>query len=61
MNSPVAERGPNVMSEIAQPARITISGVRHVIDEAPEALAVLSAISRYPEKTCGAMPHRTAT
>jgi hypothetical protein len=49
MNSPDAERGPKVMSEMAHPARITTSGVRHVIDEAPEALAAFSAINRYPE------------
>lgn len=37
------------MSEITQPARITIRGVRHAVDEARGALAVLFAIFRYPE------------
>jgi hypothetical protein len=50
MNSPVAERGPNVISEMTQPLRMTNNGVRHAMDETPDARAALSDIACFPEK-----------
>jgi hypothetical protein len=68
MNRPVAERGPNVSSEIAQPQTMTISGVRHAHDETPDdetpddetpdARIALSDITLFPG-TLRLVPRRT--
>ena len=58
MNKPVAERGPNVIREMAQPDRMMISGVRQdVLVKAADAIA-FSDIAQVL-KCCDAVPQRT--